>query len=964
MKPKKHSIQKPLRVLTTSVVLGTTVFTSLGNVIHPMNVVHAQENVVTQNVSSTTVKTLEAPIVDAFRISGTGESYFIKGRGQANTKIVINVRQKQFEGTVKADGTWEMEIPCRRILKNEAFILTLVDTQGNKSKETLHLHRGIEMPDLFSAKDYGEISGEILNLFEGKVRVTIGNETYEGIIENDQFLIKTPKLAVGTELELEITGYKYRYREYIIVQDATVPEAPKVNELADEDTKLNGTGEANAKVTVQTATASYEGTINSEGNWSVPIPKQVENTKLQVIVTDAAKNKSKPTEVVVKSAKWNAPKLNKVGDGDTEISGTTEAGARVMAKVGDQSYEGISEANGNFSINIPKQVAGTEIVVKMTKNGKESKESKEIVEDVTAPDAPKVNDLTDEDTKLNGTGEANAKVTVQTATASYEGTIDSEGNWSVQIPKQVENEKLQVVVTDAAGNKSKSTEVIVKFSKWNAPKINKVGDSDTKISGTTEAGAKVVAKIGDKLYEGVAEADGNFSIDIPKQVAGTEIVVKMMKDEKESKESKEIVEDVTAPDAPHVNTISDKDVVVTGKGEVGATVHVQIMQEVYTGVVGTDGNFSVAIPKQEARTQISVKLVDSIGNKSKMTQVIVTAPSLEAPQVDEYYEEEFRITGKVKPGTNKIRLYVDGQLKRTGAIQKDGTFAIYAGDFHLSQGKEFKVVPVDINGKEGIAHTSIVQGKQGRFELSIDSYVKDAPHIRGMVSEDIKKVRLYLNGTYIRTGQINTDGTYTIYAKDQNIPDGSYFEVRGVDNQERERVKKKRLVSLGAPQVDGYHEGDLRITGKVKPSTKKIRLYVDGQLKRTGAIQADGTFAIYAGDFKLSQGKEFKVVSVDGNGAEGTAYIGTVQAMQGNYVVQANSYVLQDTYVRGTVSSDVKKVRLYIDGQLKRTGQINKDGTYLIYVKDQQISVDSEVEVRGVDHAEKERIKQKVEIKE
>ncbi|PHE76236.1 class A beta-lactamase, partial [Bacillus toyonensis] len=145
----------------------------------------------------------------------------------------------------------------------------------------------------------------------------------------------------------------------------------------------------------------------SEGNWSVPISKQVENTKLQVIVTDASRNKSEPTEVIVKSAKWNAPKINKIGDSDTEISGTTEAGARVIAKVGNQSYEGIAEADGNFSINIPKQVAGTEIVVKMTKDGKGSKESKEIVKDVTAPDAPKMNELTDEDTQVTGTGEAN-----------------------------------------------------------------------------------------------------------------------------------------------------------------------------------------------------------------------------------------------------------------------------------------------------------------------------------------------------------------------------------------------------------------------------------------------------------------------------------------------------------------------------------------------------------------------------
>ncbi|HDX9614749.1 TPA: hypothetical protein ROY01_005971 [Bacillus toyonensis] len=261
---------------------------------------------------------------------------------------------------------------------------------------------------------------------------------------------------------------------------------------------------------------------------------------------------------------------------------------------------------------------------------------------------------------MTGTGEANAKVIIQTATASYEGTINSEGNWSVPIQKQVENTKLQVLVTDASGNESKTAEAVVKFSKWNAPKINKVGDRDTKISGTTEAGAKVVAKIGDQSYEGIAKADGSFSINIPRQVAGTEISVKMKKDGKESKESKGIVEDITAPDAPHVNTISGKDNVVTGKGEVGTTVHVQIGKELYTSVVGTDGNFSVSILKQEARTQVSVKLIDSIGNKSKSTQTIVTASPLKAPQVDEYYEEELRIIGKVKSGTNKIRLYVDG----------------------------------------------------------------------------------------------------------------------------------------------------------------------------------------------------------------------------------------------------------------------------------------------------------------
>ncbi|PEM40739.1 Ig-like domain-containing protein, partial [Bacillus toyonensis] len=241
MKPKKHIIQKPLRVLTTTVVLGTTVFTSVGNFVHPVNVVHAQENVALKNVSSTAVKTLEAPIVEAFR-GGSSSNYFIKGRGQANAKVVVNVQQKQFEGIVKADGTWEMEIPIRAKV-NEEFILTLVDIQGNKSKELKHIHRGVSIEA--RVKDYGEIRGFATNVFEGKVKATIGNETYEGIIENGRFSIKTPKLVAGTEALLEVVGYKFFSRDSYIVEDGTAPDAPKVNELTDEDTQVAGTGEAN-----------------------------------------------------------------------------------------------------------------------------------------------------------------------------------------------------------------------------------------------------------------------------------------------------------------------------------------------------------------------------------------------------------------------------------------------------------------------------------------------------------------------------------------------------------------------------------------------------------------------------------------------------------------------------------------------------------------------------------------------
>ncbi|PEW99976.1 hypothetical protein CN454_32870, partial [Bacillus cereus] len=58
-----------------------------------------------------------------------------------------------------------------------------------------------------------------------------------------------------------------------------------------------------------------------------------------------------------------------------------------------------------------------------------------------------------------------------------------------------------------------------------APKVNEVKDTDTKVTGTAEPGSTVKLNLNGFIKEVTADANGNYSIDIPAQPAGTKISV-------------------------------------------------------------------------------------------------------------------------------------------------------------------------------------------------------------------------------------------------------------------------------------------------------------------------------------------------------------------------------------------------------------------------------------------------------
>ncbi|MCI2254560.1 Ig-like domain-containing protein, partial [Domibacillus sp. PGB-M46] len=198
----------------------------------------------------------------------------------------------------------------------------------------------------------------------------------------------------------------------------------------------------------------------------------------------------------------------------------------------------------------------------------------------------------------------------------------------------------------------------------------------TEVTGEAEAGSTVLVKAGTtELGTVEAGTDGKFSISIPKQAAGTEITVTATDEAGNVSEAVTVtVKDTSAPVSPTVNEVTDQSTEVTGEAEAGSTVLVKAgTTELGTVEAGTDGKFSVSIPKQAAGTEITVTATDKAGNVSEAATVIVKKETVykqleTKTNVDPHYNFTVKLNNNLDMATvTSSNIYV-----KTNSILVDG----------------------------------------------------------------------------------------------------------------------------------------------------------------------------------------------------------------------------------------------------------------------------------------------------
>ncbi len=212
-------------------------------------------------------------------------------------------------------------------------------------------------------------------------------------------------------------------------------------------------------------------------------------------------------------------------------------------------------------------------------------------------------------------------------------TVDVTNNASSSVVYTVNNsEKLDIIVRSENGLKEVKYGIAIEVEKDvtapGKPMVNEVTDKDTSVTGEAEAGSLIEVKVdGTEIGTGESGSDGKFTVTIPVQKAGTELVISATdKDGNVSETTTVTVKDVTAPSKPVVNNVTKKDTTVTGQAEAGSKVKVKVNGTVIgTGTAGADGKFSVSIPVQRKGTELIVSVTDLAGNSSEGTRIVVTS---------------------------------------------------------------------------------------------------------------------------------------------------------------------------------------------------------------------------------------------------------------------------------------------------------------------------------------------------
>jgi subtilisin family serine protease len=328
-----------------------------------------------------------------------------------------------------------------------------------------------------------------------------------------------------------------------------------------------------------------------------------------------------------------APKMNPIDDNDLVITGSAEANATILVKNNDGIIAtGKANSTGEFNINISLQKAGTILNV-YAKNavGTQSEAATIVVLDRTAPTAPTINTIDDNDLVLSGMAEVNATVIVKNNELVIgTGKANSTGEYSINVSSQKAGTVLTVNAKDVEGNLSTAaTIVVLDRTAPNAPKINAVDDNDTAIAGTAEVNSTVIVKNKDKVIAtGTANSKGAYKIKISRQKAGTVLTV-YAKDAagNQGKASTTVVFDRTAPNAPKITSFSVvKQIEIKGTAEAGATIIVkQGTKEVAKVNVTSKGTFVVKLSKpSKGKSEYSLCAVDKAGNRSTFVKRSIT----------------------------------------------------------------------------------------------------------------------------------------------------------------------------------------------------------------------------------------------------------------------------------------------------------------------------------------------------
>ncbi|MGV8302849.1 Ig-like domain-containing protein [Pseudomonas aeruginosa] len=459
-----------------------------------------------------------------------------------------------------------------------------------------------------------------------------------------------------------------------VTVDSQAPAAPVLN--PSNGTTLSGTAEPGATVSLTDGNGNPIGQVTADGsgNWSfTPGTPLANGTVVNATATDPTGNTGPQAATTVDAVAPPAPVIDP--SNGTTISGTAEAGAKVILTDGNGNPIGetTADGSGNWTFTPATPLANGTVVNAVAQDpaGNTGPQGSTTV-DAVAPNTPVVNPSNGN--LLNGTAEPGSTVTLTDGNGNPIGqtTADGSGNWSFTPGSQLPNGTVvNVTASDAAGNTSAPATTTVDSSLPSIPQVDPSNGS--VISGTADAGNTIIITDGNGNPIGQVTADGSgnwsFTPGIPLP-DGTVVNVVARSPSNVDSAPAVITVDGVAPAAPVIDPSNGTE--ISGTAEAGATVILTDGGGNPIGQATADGSgnwtFTPGTPLANG-TVINAVAQDPAGNTSGPASVTVDAIAPPAPVIDP--SNGVVISGTAEAGATVI--LTDGNGNPIGQVTADGS---------------------------------------------------------------------------------------------------------------------------------------------------------------------------------------------------------------------------------------------------------------------------------------------------
>ncbi|MBC1457948.1 beta strand repeat-containing protein [Listeria newyorkensis] len=886
----------------------------------------------------------------------------ISGTGTPNLSVGLNIFD-YVRGTISAsktivigaDGKFTTDLNGFKIMDPGGNLVTpsgTADIQLGSRVRLIVPGQGEISSTQFVTSHYTEASTAVNNLFSNAPTNTILKDTTtQAMIDAASALVNVlPASADKTKLAGDVTTANTLFN-----QIATT----SIGALTTDSMTVSGKGEPNAAIVIKNgATTIASGKVASDGNYSFTIAKQPANSTITATVTKASNNKTSSASTIVKDEAIVTTTIDALTNDSTSVSGKGEPNADIVIKNGATTIaSGKVAGDGNYLFFIPTQAAGSSITATVTKtsNGKMSSATTTIVDNSIVTTT--IDTLTTDSTSISGKGEPNATIVIKNgSTTIASGKVASDGTYYFNITKQAAGSTITATVTKTSNGKTSAVSTTVKEDPLSAAtaSVNALfADAptnsvlkDTTTQAMIDAASVKVNELSRNLPEKVdLQADIAKANTLFNQIAVTTI-----------------------------NTLTETSTTVSGKGEPNADVVIKNgSTTIASGKVSSDGNYSFTIAKQAGGSIIVATVTKAANGKTSSASTTIPVVIDYSLAANSYKIGTANLTGTYGKNISKVRLFVNGTLI-VQATTNNGTFTFANIASYITKPTD-KVEVVGVDGayvERARVAVTVTGDPVYDYSLTANDYTLGNATLTGKYGKDVSKVRLWVNNVVVAQATTNADGTYSF----DKVPSfvklaTDKVEVVGV-NAAYNEVARKTVVTKGASILDtsitpnSYAKDSANLTGTYGKDISKVRLWVNGVVVAQASTSGTNFTFTNIASFIKNKTDVVEVVGVDAQYKELNRKAVTLTGFDvlDNSLTAPATYTLDtDKSITGTFGSNISKVRLYVNGVVKKQAS-TVGNTYTLAGAEAYITSTSDVvEVVGVDAQYKEVARKTVTVK-